>query len=725
MKKNILFLYALFICLVNVDAKCTPTESMYNMVMRLFPTHINSFVFQQISSSTDCFILQGSGNKIKISGNNANSMAVGLNYYLKNYCITTISWFLTDPIELPKILPRIEKHIKITAKVPIRFFLNYCTYGYTMPWWSWKDWERFIDWMALNGINRPLAITGQEAVWYKIWKKIGMTDMEIRSYFTGPAYLPWHRMCNIDMWQGPLPMSWIKSQEILQKRIVNREREFNMKPILPAFSGHIPAILKTLYSNMHTTKVASSWGSWGGFASKYHCSFLNPMDSLYDVIQKEYLSEQNLLYGTDHIYGVDPFNEVNPPTWNPDSLAVISSHIYQSMALVDKDAIWLQMGWLFINDSIHWTPACKKAFIGSVPQGKMLFLDYFCENTEVWRTTESFYGQPFIWCYLGNFGGTTTIYGPIKKISKRLFNTFQYAGNNFMGIGATLEGLDLNMFAYEFTLDKAWNIPQNDTQWLENLADRRLGFKNMAARRAWKVLSSNVLEKGTPIVIENRPTLKNGDTKEVIYPNESQQGLLNAWKELLSVPNANRSTYCFDVVNIGRQVLEYYFQHLYDGFIQAYEKNDISKLKSIGAEMKSVLKDVDVLVACHPTFSLKNWIKNARIMGKDAIEKDYFEKNARTIITVWGDSNELNDYARRGWAGLVSNYYAPRWIKFIDEVTEAVKRHKVFDEKAFTNECFGMERNFIEPSHIITYTKSKNSILTAKSILKKYFTPNK
>ena len=38
--------------------------------------------------------------------------------------------------------------------------LNYCTFGYTMPWWTWQDWERFIDWMALNGITTPLAATG-------------------------------------------------------------------------------------------------------------------------------------------------------------------------------------------------------------------------------------------------------------------------------------------------------------------------------------------------------------------------------------------------------------------------------------------------------------------------------------------------------------------------------------------------------------------------------------
>jgi hypothetical protein len=79
-------------------------------------------------------------------------------------------------VELPGKMPKVPEKVTGKVEVPIRFFLNYCTYGYTMPWWKWPQWERFIDWMALNGVNMPLAITGQEAVWQKVWRKYGMTD---------------------------------------------------------------------------------------------------------------------------------------------------------------------------------------------------------------------------------------------------------------------------------------------------------------------------------------------------------------------------------------------------------------------------------------------------------------------------------------------------------------------------------------------------------------------
>ena len=44
--------------------------------------------------------------------------------------------------------------------------------------------------MALNGINQPLAVTGQEAVWQAVGRRFGMTDAEIEAFLAGPPYLP-------------------------------------------------------------------------------------------------------------------------------------------------------------------------------------------------------------------------------------------------------------------------------------------------------------------------------------------------------------------------------------------------------------------------------------------------------------------------------------------------------------------------------------------------------
>ena len=543
--KKILSILLFLVVVCQIRAEDANITTMRKMTQRLFPQHASSFDFRLLNNtSADTFTIKNEGNKIIISGNNANSMAVGLNHYLKNYCLTTISWYKDDPIELPNTLPFISTEVTIKANVPTRFFLNYCTFGYSMTWWKWSDWEHFIDWMALNGINMPLAITGQEAIWYKVWSKLGLTDEEIRGYFTGPAHLPWHRMCNLDGWQSPLPKEWLSSQAALQEQIVAREREFNMRPVLPAFAGHVPTALKRVYPNIKTTRVSE----WGGFADQYRCTFLNPMDSLYAIIQKEYLTEQTRLYGTNHIYGIDPFNEIDPPSWDADSLGMMAKHIYESVAAVDPEAVWLQMTWLFYADIKHWTTPRIKSYLRSVPQDRLILLDYFCEYTEIWKQTDSYFGQPYLWCYLGNFGGNSFLSGPVNLVSERLADALKNGGSNLKGVGSTLEGIDLNQFMYEFVLDKAWNGGQTDKEWFFKLADRRIGKISPEARKAWEILANKVYvqpaQVGQGTLTNARPCLKgNGHwtTKPTIE--YQPKDLVEAWRLLLSVKDCQRDSY--------------------------------------------------------------------------------------------------------------------------------------------------------------------------------------
>ena len=49
---------------------------------------------------------------------------------------------------------------------------NYCTHGYTMPFWGKAGWAREIDWLALHGVNMALIIEGQDAVWQNTFSKI-------------------------------------------------------------------------------------------------------------------------------------------------------------------------------------------------------------------------------------------------------------------------------------------------------------------------------------------------------------------------------------------------------------------------------------------------------------------------------------------------------------------------------------------------------------------------
>lgn len=664
-----------FVAAFLLFASCTADKDVKSadaLAERIMGAHSKSIVFEKVQSEGDAFEIESIKGKIHIRANNANSMAVGLNYYLQHYCLTNVSWYDYNPVELPETLPQVEEKYSASAKVPTRFFLNYCTYGYTMPWWDWHQWERLIDWMALNGVNMPLAITGQEAVWQKVWEKYGLTDFQIRSFFVGPAHLPWQRMCNLDRWEGPLPQNWIDSQAKLQKKILKRERELNMTPVLPAFAGHVPEELASAVGEKIDTFRVSYWG---GFADKYRCTFLSPMDDLFADIQKTYLQEQTKLYGSDHIYGVDPFNEVDAPFWDPETLAKISKGIYESMTAVDPEAKWLQMGWLFYADQTHWTDENIKAYLTAVPEGRMLILDYYCDHTQIWKRTESFYGQDFLWCYLGNFGGMTGIEGDFYLNDTRMDDTFQNAGPGCKGVGATLEGFGVNEPVYEAVFAKAWDRGETIDEYIDNIADRHLGRKDGEFRSFWHILSEKISKThtstGSSSIINAHPNLE-GRWHWTTIPVRGYdlKELENAWA-LLQTVEGDSGYLSYDKANVHRQVLVNRTAAARDKFTAAYKAGNRAAMLQAKADFLSLCDQITSVLSTRREFSLQNWIDDARSWGQTEEEKAYYERNARTLISVWGDSFHLWDYANRDWDGLCDTYYKVRWEKFFDAVIEA------------------------------------------------------
>ena len=665
---------ALFLAVSALVLSCkTPDErAAQALARRVMGDKASVVVFEQTQGSEDTYELLQKGSKVLIRGNNANSMAVGLNRYIQEYCLANVSWYDFNPVELPDVMPEVPERVSASAEVPLRFFLNYCTFGYTLPWWQWKQWERFIDWMALNGVNMPLAITGQEAVWQKVWRKYGMSDEQIRAYFTGPAHLPWQRMTNIDRWQGPLPQEWIDGQAKLQKRILQRERELNMKPVLPAFSGHIPAELQEVVPDSIDVAPVKSWCD---FDPKYHCSFLVPSDPLFTRIQKDFLEEQTRMYGTNHFYGADLFNEVAPPSWEPEDLAKISAGVYESMAAVDPDARWVHMGWLFINAKKKWTPERAEAYLTAVPKGRMILLDYEGDYIEIWRHTQKFYGQNYIWCYLGNFGGMTEIEGDYYHNARLIAGTKAEGGEGFVGLGATLEGFGVNEPVYEAMLAQAWDTGISTDQYIDNIADRHLGRVDSTFRAYWHQLAENVCVTHTSTaassIICAHPNLIGRWNNTTEFNRGYDIANLEKALTLLEKVEGDSDYFKFDLANARRQSIGNRALAVRERFTEAYEAGDREGMVAARDEFLAMCDTLAAVLKTRHEFSLDDWINDARSWGKDPAQKDYYEMNARTIITVWGDSTRLNDYANRDYDGLVETFYKVRWSMFFDAVLAA------------------------------------------------------
>ena len=722
MKYRLTLIFFPLLVLSSCSSKPESVKTAEALAERLIPAQAKYIEFREIpADTTDVFELKSEGRKIVVSANNAGTMAVGLNYYLNNYCNTTVSEYAAHPVEMPEVLPQVSEPVRVTAKVKYRFYLNYCTFGYTMPWWGWKEWERFIDWMALNGVNMPLATTGEEATWQRVWRRFGMSDGQIRAHFTGPGHLAWHRMVNINKFQGPLPQEWIDAQAELEKKILKRERALSMTPVLHSFSGSVPEVFKDMHPEAQITKVSN----WGGFGDPYRCWFLSPTDPLYAEIQKAYIEEQTALFGTDHIYGLDPFNEVDAPSWDVETLSSMGSAFYGSLEAADPEAVWLQMGWFLINDRRHWTPELMEAFLGSVPQEKLIMLDYHDDWVLGWKLTESFYGHPYIACALLNFGGNTLFNGNFPTLIPYYEETFAKGGSNLQGVGSTLEGFGTNPYYYEFVLSLGWNYSQTPDEWIDKLADRHIGREDEAARALWHRLIMEIAPQYTGSGVSMNAHPKFGPQYynwTVKYPDIKGYTpfLKGVWREMLEI-GSDRYEYRYDVANIGRQALGDYFDILKDSLEVVWNKRDLARARALKAEMGEVLDDCDALMACIPEMNLQNWNEGARSWGDTRAEKDYYERSARTILTVWSNNRGLTDYANRQWAGLIKSYYKPRWMMFCDDIIAAIEDGSDFNEKRFDEKLRYHEISWTEPSVTpIEYTSPGDPMETARRIIDKY-----
>jgi len=664
-----------------------PAAVAMALIQRVLPEHAGRFRCEVIAAEAgkDVFEIDQADSLIVLRGNRGISLAMAFNWYLRHDCDVNFDWEACAPLRLATPPAAPAARLRQSCAATERFALNYCTFGYSFPFWNWDQWQRFVDWMAMNGINRPLLQCGQEATWLKVWQSYGIPQQQVQAFFAGPAHLPWQRMANLDSWGGPLPMSYIDGQRKLQVQILARARSLGMQPILAAFAGHVPQALKQVKPDAKITQIKPGWG---GMADTYATWFLDPTDPLFSDIQQRFLKEQAAMYGTDHLYSADPFNEIAPPSWEPEYLAKVSSTIYHSMAGADPDATWYLMSWNFFFDE-QWTPPRLKALTLAVPTGKMIYLDYVCEQTEFFRKSENFHGAPFVWCVVGNFGGTTNYVAPLDVISNRMSAALPVA--NCRGIGTTLEGLNINPVIFDLLFEQPWHpdAKLDVSAWLEAYADRRAGRPDPAVRKAWSILHHEIFTDdpeglwGRQNFLQTTPALQAAN--KVAAP-ERQAALVAAVDALLGAAPASRSAdgYQYDLVNLTRQALGNATYIVGKRLLAAAARKDLAAFRQEAARLLELGEDINTLLGTRHEWLLGRWIADARAWAASPAEADYYEHNAREILTTWHEpGGGLSDYARREWNGLFNTYYMGRWREFIRRVDHALDSATAFDAAAY------------------------------------------
>ena len=124
----------------------------------------------------------------------------------------------------------------------------------------------------------------------------------------------------------------------------------------------------------------------------------------------------------------------------------------------------------------------------------MIVLDLWGDRHPVWQAREAFFGKPWVWNVLYNFGGKTSLNGDLPSIASNLAAALRSPDKGRLsGLGMMMEGLGTNPIVPDFVMDMAWrdDVPSVHA-WTRDYVVRRYGVENAKAWDAWQILLDTV-----------------------------------------------------------------------------------------------------------------------------------------------------------------------------------------------------------------------------------------
>lgn len=396
-------------------------------------------------------------------------------------------------------------------------------------------------------------------------------------------------------------------------------------------------------------------------------------------------------------------------------------------SVVDPQAIWLMQGWLFFSDAQFWKPPQIQALLHGLPLGRMIVLDLFAETEPIFSYTQSFYGQPFIWCMLHNFGGNSGFFGTVESINSGPFKALHFPNSTMVGTGMTPEGIEQNPVIYELMSELAWRKePVNLAKWVSLYAIRRYGSTLENVSAAWKLLFASVYNCTVPHYrnhnhspLVHRPSfhMNSGLWYE-------PADLIKAWKLMMDAAPSlkSKATFRYDLVDVTRQVLEVITTWFYLDIADAFHKQKLPELLTAGGVLVyDLLPELNRLLNSDRNFLLGVWLDRAHSLALDEKEVQLYDLNARNQLTLWGPSGEILDYASKQWGGLMEDYYGQRWGLFVHTLVECLNSGTPFKQDTFNQAVFQVEKGFIFNGHKYSSIPQGDTYEIAHRIFLKYY----
>lgn len=648
-------------------------EAAAALLRRVVGEKATAFVLEHIPSADglNCYEIDAGQGKIILRGDTGVSLAHALYQYLKTYCGVHISW-CGSRIELPDELPIPTQKIRQVIPQKYRAIYNYCTFGYSMPFWDWERWEQEIDFLALNGINMPLAPIGTEAVWYEVLQKVGFTGEEALQFLSGPAYYPWQCMTNFEGVLPPKDASYVYRRLELGKKIIEREVQLGMFPVQQGFSGFVPRAFIRKFPKAHIT-LTRRWAKFPKTAQ------LDPTDPLFQTFGSLFLQTQKALLGDYGFYAADPFHESKPTVRGEAYLNAVGQAIFTLLHNFNPQSVWVMQSW-----------SLREPIMKAVPKEHLLIWDL---DGRIRLRHDNFSGYPFLLGRLDNFGQKTYFHGNISRTAENEFGKLCKELPNLAGTGLFMEGSLSNPLYYEALFDVQTSSEPIDVEpWLRSYCRRRYGAETENAVAANRILFQHVYveplyDSGYSSVLCALPMFcvqSSGQCDFIQKPYEPAY-IRIALEKLLADRDRfyNVYTYQYDVADLTRQFVSNTAIVLHDRFVRAYRARDRKAYLLLKKAFLDLFVRLDEVLRSFPEMNFYKWLDDAKKLAENEAESRWLEENASALLTIWGPykNSEIYDYAWREWAGLLRDFYLPRWEMFFERIEKKNGRRTLYLER--------------------------------------------
>lgn len=645
-------------------------------------------------SSTEEFTIHGSTGSIHIDGSSASALFMGAHWYLRHVAGVSISWNGDSLDHLPATLPAPSTPIHQRAAVQHRFALNDTNDGYTGPYWTWSQWERLLDVLALHGINEVLVYMGAEAVYQQTFQHFHYSAEELRTWFPTPAHQPWWLLENMSSWVGPsVSQHLIDSRLDLAAKITTRLRELGIQPVLPGYYGIVPPAFADKNSGAHIVPQ----GKW---LDMMRPDWLDPTCALFPQVAETYYRVQQHLLGSASMFKMDPLHEGGHA--GNVSLRAAATSIDEQLQRAHPGATWAMLGWQ--DNPKH------ELLAGIANKSNALILDglsdrYAYQSREVeWDNTPYAFGS--IW----NFGGHTSIGANTGVWNQRFFDQLHAPGSKLSGIAVMPEASCNNPAAFALLTDLPWLDQRPDlAAWFAQWSSSRYGSHDESAVAAWEILRQTAYngqagEWSEPHdnLFSAQPSLTTKSAAS-FSPQEARYDLerfAGAIALLLQVSPAFRSSsaYRYDLVDIARQTIANESRVLLPRINEAYLAKNLPQFKRLTQRWLDRITLLNQVVGTEPWFLLGPWLSAARASGSTPEERRQLEFDARSILLEWGplgsQNSGVHDYANREWNGLL-DFYRLRWQLYFTSLEDALAK----DEPPKPIDWFVVDEDFSKQTH--------------------------